>query len=307
MARPEDRHFWFCGRQAFVGAVLDRLGQGDVSILDVGCGTGGMTSFLGRWGTVIGVEPSPLARRLCRRRGVRVVAASAEKLPFRANSFDLVTPFDVLYHRNVNEPRALREAYRVLKPGGMLVVTDCAIPWLWSKHDEAMCAKRRYWRRELTALVAAAGFEMYQSSYMFMTTFPLFVLSRLRGKETREIRKCLWRGEPEAAVGEFGALLGGLKTREVLGLGFVLDDQHLRQAVINEPFANEHIINPNMGKRPPVKITIRMIFFDTDQLSIDEVAVGFICERTPTFVELRGVNTHIPDALAALELYRVAV
>lgn len=178
MARLEDAHFWFAGKREYIRALCDQFRLRG-RILDIGCGTGGMTSFLGRWGTVIGVEPSLLARRLCRRRGVRVVAAPAERLPFRGNSFDLVTLLDVLYHRNVNESRALSEAYRVLKPGGTLLVTDCAIPWLWSVHDEAMGAKRRYFKHELKNIVEGAGFMVRRSSYIFFFTFPLFVAARL--------------------------------------------------------------------------------------------------------------------------------
>ena len=85
----------------------------------------------------------------------------------------------MLYHKGVDEQRALAEARRVLKPGGHILITDCAIPWLWSNHDEAMGAKRRYYKHELEQLVKEAGFTIRRSSYIFFATFLLFVAVRL--------------------------------------------------------------------------------------------------------------------------------
>lgn len=178
MSLVEDQHFWFVGKRLFVASLLRSIPKVNPRILDVGCGTGGMTAFLSRWGQVTGLDISPTARSYVRKRGLIVRSGSANRLPFANRKFDVVTLFDVLYHKKIDERRALAEAYRVLKTGGYLVVTDCAMPWLWGSHDEVMHAKRRYYKYELEKLVEEAGFTILRSSYIFFFTFPLFVAAR---------------------------------------------------------------------------------------------------------------------------------
>lgn len=177
----ETSHWWFRGKQRFITVIFDqfRISAGRLQILDIGCGTGGTTLFLSRFGNTTGVEVNKDAVQLAKKRGLNVREGSASKLPFKDNSFDVVTFFDVLYHQNIDEKKALAEARRVLKPGGRLVVTDCAVPLLWSHHDEAMQAKYRFTKQALNTLITAAGFDIHRSSYIFLLTFPFFVVQRV--------------------------------------------------------------------------------------------------------------------------------
>lgn len=86
--------------------------------LEVGVGTG---RFAKKLGVKMGVEPSPNMAKLAHKRGIKVIEGLAESLPFTGNKFDFVLFVTTLCF--VKYPlKALKEAHRVLKPGGILIV-----------------------------------------------------------------------------------------------------------------------------------------------------------------------------------------
>ena len=177
----EDTHWWFRSKRTLVVSLLRRYGALGGPGLDVGCGAGGMLAVLGACGTWVGVDAEPLALALSQRRGLaRLAGGVAEALPFREGTFAACLCLDLLYHRNVvSEAAALRECHRVLRAGGLLVVTDSAFKWLQSAHDGAVHGARRYTRRELVARVEVAGFTPLFASYAYCFVFPAVAAVRL--------------------------------------------------------------------------------------------------------------------------------
>lgn len=162
MYAVEDRHWWYTGMRSVAGALLDApLAQRarPLAVLDAGCGTGGNSAYLKRYGAVTGVDFAAEALRFARQRpGLRLARASVEALPFADASFDLVLSNDVLCHLGVASDRtALREFRRVLRPGGVLYLQLPAYEWLRSHHDEAVHTDHRYTAAELRRLLRAGG------------------------------------------------------------------------------------------------------------------------------------------------------
>jgi SAM-dependent methyltransferase len=177
----EGDHWWFRAKRALVLTLLRRFGGLGGRGLDVGCGTGGMLQALAGEGRWVGVDAEPLALAFCRKRGLgRLVRGSGTALPFRAGAFDACLCLDILYHRGVtSDVAALAECHRVLKDGGLLVVTDSAFTWLRSAHDDAVHGQRRYTRRALLECLRAAGFAPVFASYAYCLVFPAVVAFRL--------------------------------------------------------------------------------------------------------------------------------
>jgi len=184
MYEMEGSYWWFVGKrriaatllQAYLPPCNDRL------ILDVGCGTGGMLQFLlSEYGTAYGLDLSPIALGLGQQRNLsRLALGSALVLPYADASFSVVTAFDLLYHQWVDDDLlALRECRRVLRPGGALLITDSAFRFLWSGHDVAYGARRRYTTRELRRQVEAAGLQVKRLSYANAFLFPAVLAVRL--------------------------------------------------------------------------------------------------------------------------------
>lgn len=181
MYELEDSHWWFVGRRRLALALLDRLElRAGARVLDVGCGTGGNLQALTAYGRAIGLDISAIAVDLGRRRQLPFVQGSGLALPAPTASFDLITVFDVLYHRWITDDvTALAEFFRILRPGGWLLITDSALPILWSEHDEVYFARQRYTLNELGYKLEKVGFEQRVSSYANLLLLPIFLLVRL--------------------------------------------------------------------------------------------------------------------------------
>jgi arsenite methyltransferase len=154
-------------------------------VLDIGSGPGflasEMSAEVGPGGSVTGVDPSPSMLALARGRPqaansalVKFCAGEATALPCAGNSFDAVTSTQV-YEYVENVPAALAEAWRVLRPGGRLLVLDTdwdSIVWRSGDHDRmrrVLAAWDRhladpYLPRRLTGLLEEAGFSVTHRS-----------------------------------------------------------------------------------------------------------------------------------------------
>lgn len=183
----EENFWWFAGMREITSALLDPVCSPtqDRLILDAGCGTGGMLSWLARYagnGKVVGIDLVHTALDFCRARKHKyLVQASTTHLPFADSVFDLLTSFDVLVQLpgEKSDEKALREMYRVLRPGGIAFVRVAAYEWMRSGHDEAMSTQRRYRLSLLIEKMEQAGFNILRTTYANTLLLPIAALRRL--------------------------------------------------------------------------------------------------------------------------------
>lgn len=179
----EDRHWWFVARRKIIRKILDSCFDDHArSILEIGCGTGGNLALLSGYGTVHGVELDEEGLSLANSRKICQVKKGAlpDSIPFK-QAFDLICLLDVLEHI-ADDQTALQAAKSKLTPGGKILITVPAYNFLWSAHDVELHHKRRYNKKELTALLRKTGFTVQYSTYFNTFLFPLIAAARIGNK-----------------------------------------------------------------------------------------------------------------------------
>jgi SAM-dependent methyltransferase len=181
-ARAEATHFWFRGFRLFVSPLLRQATKDRISplILDCGCGTGNNLTLLEQFGHAYGFDLTAIGLKIGRESGrSRLARASVTAVPFQADTFDIVTSFDVLYSLEaIDEHAAVTEMFRVAKPGGFVVVNVAAMQSLRGDHSVLSREVRRYDRQSLSRLLTDAGFAIERLTYTNAVLFPAMAIAR---------------------------------------------------------------------------------------------------------------------------------
>lgn len=176
--RNELTHAWYLGTRQLMLRNLHKFVGRNSNILDAGCGTGGTTQFLKKNGfnNIIGIDSSQIAIKYAKRRGIKnLKLGSVNKLPFQNNTFDVIICLDVLYHKKVNPPVALKEFNRVLKKKGIIYIQEPSYSFLESNHDTMIETGRRFTAGKIKNLTIKSGFIVKKSTY-FNSMFLLPIL-----------------------------------------------------------------------------------------------------------------------------------
>lgn len=155
---------WFEKHRDFYLAELEAVRSfipANGSGVEIGVGTG---RFAAPLGIHIGVEPAPRMAELARQRGIEVLEGIAEALPFSDGSFDFAVMVTVVCFLD-DIAQAFREACRILKPNGILVIgfidreSDLGRQYSLRKEQSRFYRDAIFYSvSELEALLAKAGF-----------------------------------------------------------------------------------------------------------------------------------------------------
>lgn len=214
-ARAERDHFWFRGFRRFVSPMLDRAAAGrrSLRLLDCGCGTGtNLRVLLEPYGRAWGFDLTWTGLQFARGSGVtRVAQASAAAIPYPSAAFDIVTSFDVLYCLpDEVEREAIREMWRVLRPGGAAIINVAAMEILRGNHSVLSAEVRRYSRASLRERLERAGFRVERMTYTNAALFPVMLTVRGVQRVMGLALESEAEGEITVPPGPVNAALGAL-------------------------------------------------------------------------------------------------
>lgn len=200
----EDSHWWFVAKNRIVARAAERFVAASPrpaaspataatprpKAVDIGCGGGALAALLAAHFDVQGVEMDPGLRARAASRGLTVHDGSLpDSIPLPERHFDLVVASEVVEH--VRDDRAaVAKLASLLKPGGFLIITVPAHPWLWSAHDAMNHHFRRYQKRQLHTLLVGSGLTKRRLGYAMCILFPALAAARL------------WQGAPKPGAAE---------------------------------------------------------------------------------------------------------
>lgn len=193
LRHQQDNHWWFQGRREVLTALLKQVVPARANkpaILEAGCGYGGNLRMLAQFGSVSGFELDDNARQYAAAtNGTPVVYGCLPEQPgFADQRFDLIVMLDVLEHIE-DDTASLARLRAMLNPGGIIVITVPALPWLWSSHDEIHHHKRRYSRKGLRQTLRSAQLTPVKMGFFNTLLLPLAIGQRLMAKlSAREAR-----------------------------------------------------------------------------------------------------------------------
>lgn len=190
-----DSYWWLAGKYEGIRNLLKDVvnkyhaaGKDTIRILDAGCGPGNVAYNLPSYAKLFSMDATFEAvlffKQKIRQAETSLVNAQADRLPVLTDSLDIVILLDVLEHIK-DDAAAVKEAFRVLKPTGSIIITVPAYRILWGRHDEIYGHYRRYTLRELRQKLETAGFKIKR-----LTAFEaLFFLPLLFYRKFKNVTK----------------------------------------------------------------------------------------------------------------------
>ena len=182
----DDHYIDIASRKRTLKALRKAVKADDAVIIDIGCSSGFMLHVLHEEfpkATLIGADyiSGPLQVLAASLPGIPFLQFNLVSCPLFSSSFDAVILLNVLEHIE-DDFAAMQQAYRITKPGGVVVIEVPAGPQLFDIYDKQLMHFRRYRLKSLCEKLESAGFEIDERSYLGAFVYPAFAIVKKRNQ-----------------------------------------------------------------------------------------------------------------------------
>lgn len=155
-------------------------------IMEIGCSSGFLIKDLVKIfpeSTIVGTDvvKLPLYKLATDLPGVPLIRFDLLKCPLPERSIDILVMLNVLEHIE-DDIHALKNAFKLLKPGGSLIIEVPAAPYLYDAYDAELMHYRRYSIGQLLSKLKLAGFIVSEKTHLGFIVFPAFFAMKLFNK-----------------------------------------------------------------------------------------------------------------------------
>lgn len=185
MFDAEEKLWWYRFlHQKVLKSLQERYGEDtSIQILDAGCGTGGLMTFLIKAGytNIVGFDYSVSAVQFSQERGLPVTQLSIDDIynKFSERNFDVIICDDVICTLEVKQiADAFKNIDKLLKPSGIFITNNNAFAAFRGTHDIAVGSKHRFTRQTIKQYYQPTGFKLLKSTYWSLVLSPLILAVR---------------------------------------------------------------------------------------------------------------------------------
>lgn len=181
LEQPSKNHFIDrYNRRIVLDGIRDKLVDKSCCYLDIGCSSGYMLEdILAVFpnANALGADYFSVGLLQCHQRlpNVPLFQIDLVNCQFKENFFDVVTCLNVLEHIQ-NDVSALKHLFRIVKPGGKLIITVPMGRSLYDIYDQVHYHVRRYQMNEIKNKINAVGFNILKTNYFGVFVYPAFYL-----------------------------------------------------------------------------------------------------------------------------------
>lgn len=189
-ADDEGHYINVASREQAVSSLERWLAAPEPVILDIGCSSGYTLRLLRRrmpQAVLLGSDyiRGPLERLGAAIPDLPLFQFDLTRCPLETGSVDAVVLLNVLEHIEDDE-QAIRQVFRILKPGGVAAIEVPAGPHLYDIYDRKLMHFRRYRLSQLSSLARRAGLEILQASHLGFFLYPGFWVAKRRNLRLTE-------------------------------------------------------------------------------------------------------------------------
>lgn len=184
MAEVESTHWWYRSLHFLVlKHIKKHFSSRKIKIIDAGCGTGGLMSFLiGRgYRDIHGFDVSDVAVKFCQDNNLSVFKGNLKNISdyFQEEDADVIISNDTFYFLSIDEQRKLADdIYRVLRKGGVLIANMPALKTFGGIHDLQVGIKRRFEREDIGRVFDGNKYALLTKTFWPLALSPVIWLSR---------------------------------------------------------------------------------------------------------------------------------
>ncbi len=212
IAALEREHWYYAGKRRMVREWIQRVRppQATDTLLDCGAGTGYFAKEMETLCRVLVLDDHAEALRILhtRFRPEQILSLAGDRVPLPDGSLEFVTALDVLEHVP-DDAAVVNGFHRLLKPGGLAVITVPASMALWSDWDVGLHHFRRYHRAQLRALFPNEAWEVVHVNYTNVVVYPaVWAVRRWRALRARPGQAVTGRSEDQIPAPWLNTVLG---------------------------------------------------------------------------------------------------